>query len=925
MILLKRKNIKGVAFGLAAAMCLSVLPSSGVVAAETQEDTVAKSLAQVISQNPYGDMFVEESIDIVDGGDVTTITNNAIKDTLVSDVKGRNNGNLVVVLDPGHDLKHPGAIYNGAEESTLNLKIATACYNVLATQPGLEVYMTRAADGSCAYPASGDTDSLELAKRVEFAKSKNADMYVSIHLNAANAKAMGSEVYYQNENLFVDLSNKSNRLANNILAQLSAIGLNNRGAKIRNATSTTYDDGTISDYYSVIRRGKMNGIASVIVEHCFMDTPEEFANYLSDDDKLARLGMADAQGILNTTSVFNRSLEDYYESVFDASYYWGLYPDVQRRINRDDTFALLYDYLTEGIFAGKSGRNDFNIKYLYLNYPLLRNSLGVSKPKLISYYITNGKASGLVAGHYLNDKVNENDFFDERKQSVPIEVTPPNNALYKGEDYSDVYDYSYYIGKYADLKEAFGSDKDKAIEHFVLCGMKEGRIGNTKFDVKSYYKANPDLRGAFGKNWEALYQHYRKYGKNEKRQFANVDAIAGATTVYNGVDYSQVYNFAYYISTYPDMKAAFDLDDAAAIKHFVTNGMKERRIASDNFNVRSYFKANADLRAAFGKNWVAYYDHYMKNGYKEKRTTTGVDTIQGAVSSYKGKDYSAVYNFEYYLKKYPGLVPFYEYDDAGAMEHFVVFGMNEGRQASEDFNLNTYKANYSDLVLAFGGDNKKYYEHFIENGKKEGRVANATPKPQTQSQTQTPTTNTVVYDESQFYVIMGASNVTAGQLERYFQTAGGSYSYPDEYEDSDAPILRDFCEIYVQECQIEGVKPEVAFCQAMMETRFLQYGGDVSVEQYNFCGLGATGGVPGDAFDSVRMGIRAHVQHLKAYASTQPLNQACVDPRYNFVYKGNSKFVEYLGRQENPQGYGWAASARYGFSLRTQVDRLLAL
>lgn len=112
------------------------------------------------------------------------------------------------------------------------------------------------------------------------------------------------------------------------------------------------------------------------------------------------------------------------------------------------------------------------------------------------------------------------------------------------------------------------------------------------------------------------------------------------------------------------------------------------------------------------------------------------------------------------------------------------------------------------------------------------------------------------------------------------------------------------------------MKAEVAFAQAMMETGFLRFGGDVKKEQYNFAGLGATGnGASGNGFESIRIGIRAQVQHLKAYASKKSLKQKCVDGRYQYVTKGVAPYVEWLGQKENPNGKGWATAVNYGYNI----------
>lgn len=165
---------------------------------------------------------------------------------------------------------------------------------------------------------------------------------------------------------------------------------------------------------------------------------------------------------------------------------------------------------------------------------------------------------------------------------------------------------------------------------------------------------------------------------------------------------------------------------------------------------------------------------------------------------------------------------------------------------------------------------------------------------------------------SDLYSIMGTTSITATQMVNYFTAKGGKYPYSGN---SVAPTIKDFCQIYVDECKAEGVKAEVAFAQAMMETGFLRFGGDVKKEQYNFAGLGATGGVEGNGFDSIRIGIRAQVQHLKAYASKESLKQTCVDERFKYVSRGTAPYVEWLGQKENPSGKGWATAVNYGYNI----------
>jgi len=93
--------------------------------------------------------------------------------------------------------------------------------------------------------------------------------------------------------------------------------------------------------------------------------------------------------------------------------------------------------------------------------------------------------------------------------------------------------------------------------------------------------------------------------------------------------------------------------------------------------------------------------------------------------------------------------------------------------------------------------------------------------------------------------------------------------------------------IYVTESLEEGVNHDIAFCQMVLETGFLNYGGSVKKHQNNFCGLGATAAhVNGESFSDIQTGVRAHIQHLKAYASHKKIENKCVDRRFKYVKRG---------------------------------------
>ena len=130
--------------------------------------------------------------------------------------------------------------------------------------------------------------------------------------------------------------------------------------------------------------------------------------------------------------------------------------------------------------------------------------------------------------------------------------------------------------------------------------------------------------------------------------------------------------------------------------------------------------------------------------------------------------------------------------------------------------------------------------------------------------------------------------------------------FPNYYKTVGVASISDFVQLYIEEAQAEGVRPDVAFAQMIDETGYLNFRGDVRINQFNFAGIGATGGgVAGNIYPSVQMGIRAQIQHLKAYASTKPLNKALVDTRYDLVDHGCAPTIKGLSGKWAVPGYSW--------------------
>ena len=122
---------------------------------------------------------------------------------------------------------------------------------------------------------------------------------------------------------------------------------------------------------------------------------------------------------------------------------------------------------------------------------------------------------------------------------------------------------------------------------------------------------------------------------------------------------------------------------------------------------------------------------------------------------------------------------------------------------------------------------------------------------------------------------------------------------------------------YVEEGQIEGVNSDIAFVQMCLETGFLRFGGLVTEEMNNFCGLGSMDkNNPGVIFLTERMGVRGHIQHLQAYGSTKPLRQECIDPRYRYVNpRGKAETIFELAGT-------WATDLQYGEKLQRLLQEL---
>lgn len=174
------------------------------------------------------------------------------------------------------------------------------------------------------------------------------------------------------------------------------------------------------------------------------------------------------------------------------------------------------------------------------------------------------------------------------------------------------------------------------------------------------------------------------------------------------------------------------------------------------------------------------------------------------------------------------------------------------------------------------------------------------------------TAREVKQEHTGYHSIAGKAVATAEQMVAYIKAKRPNVEQS----------VIDMIPLYLSEGQIEGIAGDIAFAQSCVETgnfAFPQETCAVTLAQNNFAMMGVTATfAKGESFSTPQIGIRAQIQHLKAYANSEPLGGECVDPRFHLVSRGSAPYVEWLGQPDNPQGKGWATAKGYG-------DRILAV
>lgn len=235
---------------------------------------------------------------------------------------------LVIMLDPGHDATHGGAAGGGVIEQQAVLKIGLYLRDELNKYENVKVYMTR--EGSaCAFPNTiGVPEGSKRCNeaRVAYADSVDADVFIALHLNSyTTSSPNGAIVYVQNNNFSPEAGKVSQELGQCIVNRLAELGLKNGGISQKNSASDTrpeeyyYEDGSVADYYRVLRYSKKVHMPAMIIEHAFLSNPSDVALVLSSEEGLKALALKDAQGIV-----------DYYGLTLKEGCVAGELPDIQQ-------------------------------------------------------------------------------------------------------------------------------------------------------------------------------------------------------------------------------------------------------------------------------------------------------------------------------------------------------------------------------------------------------------------------------------------------------------------------------------------------------------------------------------------------------------------------------------------------------------------
>lgn len=878
-------------------------------------------------------------------------------------------GGMTICLDPGHGGSDSGATAFGAKESDLTLKIAQYCKEELAKYD-VNVVMTRTTDTRLSEEAA-----MDLKNRVEVAKKAGTSYFISIHINSAqNSAAHGAEVYYPNTSGNKNLSTNGQNLAKAIQKQLTALGLYDRGIKIRN-----YTDGTTSsnpnssdqDYYGVIRYAKQANITGLIVEHCFISNKEEFDKYLGSNAKLQQLGIADAKGIVSALGLQAKNAH------IDAL------AAENRNVLADGTYTISTLLNSNYVLDVKDGHtnNGTNIQ-LYENNDTAAQQFNVSHDSQGYVTFTNVKSGKVLdlsdavvrnggnIQQYKSNGTRAQKWIVKRDGDGYIIISALNsnyvldlhNAVVN--NYRNIQLYSYngtnaqrwnitkYVSKEQRINNLAAQNKNTLADGvYEICSVKNS---NYALDVNSASTSNGANVQLYLRNGTQAQAFKVSHDSQGFVTFTNINSgkvidLDGAITK-NGRNIHQYASngtraqkwivqqsgSGYSIVSAIDTSFALDIRNGFVYSGSNIQLYKSNNTAAQQWTFNKYVteRERCDSYASQNKGRMPDGVYYIKN----QNVGYALDVADGSL--YAGANvqlYSLNRTNAQKWKITHDSTGYVSFQNVGSGMYLTASGSGRTANVYQQRQTNDYNQKW--IVMFDNNQNLRIVSALNSTmvlDVKDGKIRRC-------SNIQLYTSNNSNAQKWVFeYIntnatgglmqIMGTSQTTVAQMVRYYNANASGYDtfkakYNGKYNGvlakGGASTINQFAQIFYEEATAEGVRAEVAFTQCMKETGFLKYGGDVLPNQYNFAGIGATGAVHGASFSNVRMGVRAQIQHLKAYGSISPLTNPCVDPRFNLVKRGSAQYVEWLGIKENPNGYGWAASKNYGHDIVSMVNVLL--
>ncbi len=220
----------------------------------------------------------------------------------VPNVVQASNGDIIIMLDPGHGGEEPGAGGGGLVEKELNWKIAAKVKEIFDETAGITGILTR----------NGD-ETVSIADRGIKARDNGADLLVSFHINSSdvNDKVSGAETYITANTNQKRYYEYSKILGESVLANLRNAGVRTNVYRPITKFSTDgelYADGFLSDWYGIIRNPMYYGIPGMIIEHAYINNPYDRTNYLNDN-MLEKMAKADAKAIIDNKELFRRNYQ----------------------------------------------------------------------------------------------------------------------------------------------------------------------------------------------------------------------------------------------------------------------------------------------------------------------------------------------------------------------------------------------------------------------------------------------------------------------------------------------------------------------------------------------------------------------------------------------------------------------------------------